>query len=780
MSQVRETPARVQYTPTPLRVEDVLSMLYLKDGQPVVLSPDGKLVAYTLEDRRRKEKEGLAAYDFVRTGAPDYLEGCNVWVVNTKTLISKNLTRGRGNDWGPEWSPDGRFLAFNSDRSGITHVWVWDRTQKQLRQLSNAVSHMSELEQFQWSPNGKEVLVKLLPEGVHLPGEPPAREKMKERNSIMHEANDPTVRVYMSGNGVHPTAGLPASTSDVAARMRARRADLALVDLASGKVRRVVRGVLSSWAGFSPDGGRLAFANFKPPSGPVRSFQPYYDLLVVSLLTGETRVIAKGVAITAGNVAWSPDGQWLSYSTAEEQSGGLAVMVSATEDGLTRAANTSVPAQFGYSAPLWDESGRFVFALGGDAIWRIANSDGSVARIAQIAHKTIGTILSKPNHREVWSPDGGRSLVVVAQDQDTAKSGFFKVELATGAVTTLLEEEKQYGGDGAVMAALKTAVSDDGMRIVFAAESAQQPEELWTMEMDTQVVERLTRMNPQVDSQAMGEQRVISWVGRDGNQHAGLMLLPSHFQSGRRYPMVVYVYERSLKNANSFGLSGMQFFNLQLFATRGYAVLYPDAPIFRKGEPMQRIADIVLPGIDKAIEMGIADPNNIGVMGHSSGGYMAAALVVQYPFKAAVISAGVTDLFSFYGIPLEDNGTTVGMPWAEDQMGMSGSPWDFRERYFRNSPWFSLDKVTTPILLLAGTKDRPFTAQMDQFFVGLQRLKKEAEYAKYDDEAHAEDWWSAANKLDAAQRMLDWFKKYLNPGPQRYPLAFEGSVTREQ
>ncbi len=94
-------------------------------------------------------------------------------------------------------------------------------------------------------------------------------------------------------------------------------------------------------------------------------------------------------------------------------------------------------------------------------------------------------------------------------------------------------------------------------------------------------------------------------------------------------------------------------------------------------------------------------------------------------------------------------------------MAMKADPWHDRDRYLRNSPWFDLDKVAAATLILVGTDDRAIVPQTDQTFVALRRLGKRAEYAKYSGEVHAEEWWSYANKLDAGNRILKWFDKYL-------------------
>ena len=117
---------------------------------------------------------------------------------------------------------------------------------------------------------------------------------------------------------------------------------------------------------------------------------------------------------------------------------------------------------------------------------------------------------------------------------------------------------------------------------------------------------RLTHLNPQFERYEMGSARLIDWLSLDGERLQGSLLLPAGYRSGNRYPLLVWVYggDQGSDYVGQFGLlSGV--FNLQLFATRGYAVLFPDIPQ-HLGTPMADLARDVLPGINKVIEMGIA------------------------------------------------------------------------------------------------------------------------------------------------------------------------------
>jgi dipeptidyl aminopeptidase/acylaminoacyl peptidase len=204
--------------------------------------------------------------------------------------------------------------------------------------------------------------------------------------------------------------------------------------------------------------------------------------------------------------------------------------------------------------------------------------------------------------------------------------------------------------------------------------------------------------------------------------------------------------------------------NFQLLATRGYAVLLPDAPSDRKDQ-MRDLPRTVLPGVNRVVDLGIADSERLGVMGHSNGGYSTLALVtLTTRFKAAVMRAGLGDFVSFYG-ELGRDGTHYGLGVAESAFGM-GNPWDSRARYIENSPVFFLDRVQTPLLIVHGSNDDAVAVHLaEEVFVDLRRLGKEVVLARYEGEGHSLE--SFSNQLDYVNRMLAWFGDHLTKSTEK-------------
>jgi dipeptidyl aminopeptidase/acylaminoacyl peptidase len=182
---------------------------------------------------------------------------------------------------------------------------------------------------------------------------------------------------------------------------------------------------------------------------------------------------------------------------------------------------------------------------------------------------------------------------------------------------------------------------------------------------------------------------------------------------------------------------------------------------------MADLADAVLGGVDAAVALGVVDPDRLAIMGHSYGGYSSLAVLVQTDrFRAAVSSGGFSNLLSHY-TPMREDGSTVGIGWSESGQGrIGGSPWEVRDRYVANSPFFFLDRVTAPVLLLHGGADRTvLAARAEETFVALRRLGKAATLVRYEGEGHHPGSWRAANAADYWERVFDWLGRHLAPAP---------------
>ena len=531
-----------------------------------------------------------------------------------------------------------------------------------------------------------------------------------------------------------------------------------MLDVATGTATRLTKDLRPRGYGFSPDGSELFVTDIT--GWAENTQQPQYDLYVVRVSDGASRPVGRKLNMAYGiSVSWSPDGKSLAYLRSGQLTKDEVVVVSAADGRETTVAETpDIESDWQESPPQWDPQGKAVYVLGEKALARVELGTKSSRPVFTIEDGDTLNVPGRPGSGRYWSPDGGRSLYVVVRDGTTKRTGVRRVDLSTGKSRALFEQDV-YIGRGPFL----TDVSPDGKHVVYAQQSATQPEDLWIAGVDYASPRRLTRINPDLDGFAYGRTQLVAYRAGE-TALRGALLLPAGYEPGRRYPLIVNVYGGSSRSNAlfRFGLSGAGVENMQLFATRGYAMLLPDTPIDeKKHTPMAEIARTVMPGVDHVIAMGIADADRLGVMGHSYGGYSTLSIVTQSPrFKAAMASASFSNLTTMYAH--FTNGSSGSIGYLEKGQGnMGDTPWKERDRYISNSPFFSMDRVQTPVLLVHGGLDVPSNAS--DTFVALRRLGKPVELAIYEGEGHWQGSWGFANQVDYWNRMLEWFAGYLKP-----------------
>ena len=238
------------------------------------LSPDGEWVAYTLIDPRRRQLQGLPNdrwKAFTCSGAPYMLANTDLLITNMKTGQAINISSGKGANWGPSWSPDGKSLAFYSDRSGKSHVWIWEQSTGRLRALKTTVVHVRmRFEKIFWTPDSRQVLTKIA-------GNTQSLDDCFD-GTTKSEPFDPTERsVYESESSA---LKLPPSADSFLG-------DLAMLDTRTGSVKRIVRQEKIVAYSLSPSADRVVYVS-PTQLKPNDSLLFAYNLAVVSLSNGQT------------------------------------------------------------------------------------------------------------------------------------------------------------------------------------------------------------------------------------------------------------------------------------------------------------------------------------------------------------------------------------------------------------------------------------------------------------------------------------------------------------
>jgi dipeptidyl aminopeptidase/acylaminoacyl peptidase len=658
----------------------------------------------------------------------------------------------------PSWSPDGSQLAFQAGIDDHAELWIWSAVSHKARRIRDLIPR-TRAAPLRWTPDSRQLLLAILPEGAT------SESILRQTNTASSDADypldrrTPNARVAVYRSRAQNTE---AERPDFA-RNNAYLGDLAVVDVASGNWRRLVTNFRPVDYRVSPDG---EWASFTHSAGQqnASAYRNLYDVVVVALAGGPARVLMRDVpqATIVMSASWSPDARSLTFFDggpgARHLSYAVDVRSGQVRTGSTQAMELREPSQ----PPVWMADSEYSYAIGGDAVWQTKLADLTTRRIPAPAGRRILRILTHGvDGTRAVSPDG-RSLIIVTLDRDTKDEGFYALDLVTGTARAPYEQAVRLGR-------YNTDATPDGATVIYSAESADSRSQLWVTDGRFRSPRQLSNLNPELRAYRFGRSRLVRWRSADGEELRGAVLLPAGLQPGKKYPLVVNLYggSRLSDELNVFGFDGgsTNFYdNMQLLATRGYAVLYADT-LARVATPMRDIAASLLPGIDRLIDAGIADPDRVGLMGHSYGGYSVLAVLVQTGrFKAAIEMCGPANLTGVFRT-MDADGTGWKISWAEESQGrMGGTLWEHRERYIENSPFFYLDRITTPLLIAHGAADRGVTVEnSDEIFQALRRLGKDVEYAKYLGEGHT--IVGRANAIDYANRMIAWFDEHLAPAP---------------
>jgi len=358
--------------------------------------------------------------------------------------------------------------------------------------------------------------------------------------------------------------------------------------------------------------------------------------------------------------------------------------------------------------------------------------------------------------------DVRKPLYVRIYGERTKRSGYARIEsdakgLKTGAVALVWADANVYGLRKAKNAELYG----------FLKEDSNQPTESYAGDATLKNASKVSENAPDASNFALGAGgRLVDFLSDKGDTLQGALFLPAGYEPGKRYPTVVYYYEKlsqTLHNWSNpdFGRTG---WNPTMYTSNGYAVFIPDI-VYTLDDPGMSAVWCVLPGVKAAIATGVVDPDRIGIHGHSWGGYQTCFLITQTSmFKAAAAGAPLTNMVSMYDLIYWNSGSGNMSIFEASQGRFRGAPWENWEAYLRNSPVYHVKKVTTPLLMLHNDKDGAvdFT-QGIEYYNALRRLQKQVVMVQYKGENHG--LVKMENRKDYSVRMMEFFDHHLKGKP---------------
>jgi len=497
------------------------------------------------------------------------------------------------------------------------------------------------------------------------------------------------------------------------------------------------------------------------------------DLYIFNLQDGSKKKIATAIrgfanlSPKANYVYWysDPDTAWFSYSIKTEKSikltKGLNVKFADELDD-----HPDYPSQYGAAG--WTANDELFIAYDRYDLWAFDPQSNkppvNLTKIGRQQKITFRYVKLDADERFI-NPD--KDLLLSAFDETTKASGYYTLSLKNGKLTKRIMDNFRFGD------VEKAKLAD---QLLFTRQSFREFPDIWTAP-DTKFSspKKLSNANPQMKNYLWGNVELVKWNSLDNVHLEGLLYKPEGFDPNKKYPMIVYFYERNSDNLYEYTPPTplRSTINRTTYVSDGYLVFVPDI-VYKIGFPGESAYNSIMPGITSLIEKGFVDEKNIGVQGHSWGGYQTAYLVTRTNlFKAAEAGAIVANMTSAYGGIRWGSGMSRMFQYERTQSRIGGTLWEKPLLYIENSPLFFADKIETPILLLHNDADTAVPwYQGIEMYMALRRLDKPVWMLNYNGEPH----WPVKreNRMDFQIRMKQFFDYYLKGAEE--PLWMKNGI----
>jgi dipeptidyl aminopeptidase/acylaminoacyl peptidase len=465
-----------------------------------------------------------------------------------------------------------------------------------------------------------------------------------------------------------------------------------------------------------------------------------------------------------GNVSLSPnakyaiyfDGKdWYSYSIT----GGSTVnLTKKTGVNFYDEENDTPSTPGSYGIAGWTKDDADVLIYDRYDIWRVAPDGSAATNLTDGVGRKESTTLRyvRLDPREHWI-DPDKPMLLAAENQETHDSGFYRDKVnSTALPQKLLMAAKDFNNP--------TKAKDADVLIMTASRFDQFPD-IWVTNSTFRELKRVSNGDAQRAAYNWGTAELVSFKNADGVPLKSLLLKPENFDPKKKYPMIVYIYEKLSQGLHQFRNPGPgTSINPTYYVSNGYLVYMPDI-VYTIGYPGQSALKCVLPGIQAVVDKGYVNENAIGIQGHSWGGYQIAYMVTQTNrFKAAAPGALVANMTSAYSGIRWGTGLPRQFQYERAQSRIGGSLWEYPLRFLDNSPIFRADRVETPLLMIHNDEDDAVPwYQGIEYFLALRRLGKEAYMFSYNGEKHG--LRKRINQKDYTRRLQEFFDHFLKGAP---------------
>lgn len=493
------------------------------------------------------------------------------------------------------------------------------------------------------------------------------------------------------------------------------------------------------------------------------------DYYLIDLETGIKRLMIKNKSM----VALSPGGNFIVwYNQADSAYYSCSTNIEKPEPvKLTKQLNVSFtderwdmpgdPSLYGIAG--WSENDKFVFIYDRYDIWRLDLEGNKVPVSATHGYGRKNSLRFRyqkldPDEETI---DTSKPIIVSAFDERNKSAGYFQADLKNYSEPQLLLMEDESFSN--LAKAKKADV------LIWTREDVSESPNVWVSSTSFDHKHKLSEINPQQSQFIWPGVRLVHWNTFSGKNMEGLLYYPENIDPEKKYPMIVYFYERNADYLNSYSSPSptRSTVNRTFYTSNGYIVFIPDIT-YEDGFPGQSAFDAIISGTQFVSSMfPFIDRKRIGMQGQSWGGYQTAYLITQTNmFAAAMAGAPVSNMTSAYGGIRWESGVSREYQYEVSQSRIGGTLWEKPLNYIENSPLFYVPKINTPLLIMHNDADGAVPwYQGIELFTAMRRNNKPVWMLTYNNEEHnlkAESW---GNRMDLTIRMKQFFDHYLKDEP---------------
>ncbi len=489
------------------------------------------------------------------------------------------------------------------------------------------------------------------------------------------------------------------------------------------------------------------------------------DYYIVNVKNGQRELFAQGLA---GRVEMSPNGKFAVYYNAEN---GLWSSYN-IETKQTKVLNKKLKVKF------YDEE----------------NDSPTLAQAYGVAYFTDNdeTVLIKDRY-DIWEFD-----LVGNRRPENVTNGFGRKHNITFDINQLNEELKTINRDTQLyLGAFNNQNKQSGVYQTIISK-AKNPEKVvmsntWGVQKMTKALnanqyiytketfrnspdvyvstnfkdeKKVSAINPQQKDYYWGNGELVTWKTYSGKNTTGVVYKPENFDPNKKYPMIVYFYEKLSDNLNRYQAPAPtpSRINHTYFVSNDYIVFTPDIS-YTVGHPAKSAEDYINSGVEALKKNNWVNGDKIGIQGQSWGGYQVSHLITATDmYAAAWAGAPVVNMTSAYGGIRWGTGMSRQFQYEQTQSRIGKTLWEAPELYIENSPLFNMPKVTTPVVIMHNDEDGAVPwYQGIEMFMALRRLGKPSWMLNYNGDDH--NLIKRANRNDIQKRQVQFFEHYLKDQP---------------